>query len=350
VAAAAHDALTAVLATIPAPLPSSCVDDGLASVEASYARTIDGLPASVATRRGIAVGQQAAAAVLAAREDDGSDTVMVDPTWPEGTQPGEYRFTPGTPFAFAPHWGDVRTFALLSNHQFTPGPPYALGSPAYAADLNEVKRLGGDGVTTPSDRTPYQTQTALFWFESSPLAWNRVARTLAVQHHLGLWDSARLFGLLDAALADGYIASFHTKFDVYRFWRPVTAIRLAGTDGNAATVADPTWTPLQTTPPIPDYESAHSVEGAAASAVLQGFFGTGNLPFPMCSYTLDADESCTGAHTVWRTYDGPTQAADENGESRILVGIHFRHAVEAGLQHGTDIGRWTVDTLLLPRR
>jgi hypothetical protein len=273
---------------------------------------------------------------------------MVVPDWPQGTEPGEYRFTPGTPFAFVPSWGDVTPFALRSNHQFLPGPPYALDSPEYAADVAEVQRLGGDGVVTPSQRTPYQTQTAMFWLESSPLAWNRIGRTLAVSHGLDLWESARLLGLLDAALADGYIASFHTKYDVYRFWRPVTAIRLADTDGNPATHADPSWTPLVTTPPIPEYESAHAVEGAAAAAVFRGFFGTDRLPFSTCSYTLDPDSSCTGAHPVWRTYGTPDAASQENGESRILVGFHFRHAVEAGLQHGTDIGRWTVTTLLSP--
>jgi hypothetical protein len=158
-----------------------------------------------------------------------------------------------------------------------------------------------------------------------------------------------MFGLLDAGLADGYIASFHVKFDVYRYWRPVTAIRLAGTDGNPATTPDPTWTPLTTTPPIPDYDSAHAVEGAVAAAVFRGFFGTDRLPVSACSLTLpDPDQACTGTHPVVRTYSSPTQAADENGESRILVGFHFRHAVEAGLQHGRDIGRYAVRHLLLP--
>lgn len=346
VATAAHDTLVDVIGHLPTPL-ADCVDPGIASVEGDYAAAMAGVRSGAARDKGVAVGRAAAAAILAARAGDGSDTTMVDPTYPEGTAPGEYRFTPGTPFAFLPHWGDVTPFALRSAAQFLPEPPYALNSPQYARDLNEIKRLGGDGVTTPSDRTPRQTQTALFWLESSPLAWNRMGRELATTHHLDPWEAARMFGLLDAGLADGYIASFHVKFDVYRYWRPVTAIRLADTDGNAATSADPTWTPLVTTPPIPDYDSAHAVEGAIAASVFRGFFGTRELPVTACSLTLpDADQTCTGAHPVVRSYASPSRAAAENGVSRILVGFHFRHAVQAGLEHGRHIGRYTVSHLL----
>ena len=131
-------------------------------------------------------------------------------------------------------------------------------------DQQEVRRglqrgqaPGGDGVTTPSARTAEQTEIALFWVESSPLQWNRIARTVSADSGLDLWENARLFGLLNMALADGYIGSFDTKYD-YDYWRPVTAIRAADTDGNPDTSADPTWTPLMPTPAIPDYDSGHS--------------------------------------------------------------------------------------------
>ena len=122
---------------------------------------------------------QAAAAILALRSADGFDTPPIDPNYQEGTAPGEYRYTPGTPFAFAPHWGEVTPFVLHDGSQFRPGPPYSLTSHKYAADVNEVQRLGGDGVTTPSARTDEQTEIALFWVESSPLAWNRLTRSVA---------------------------------------------------------------------------------------------------------------------------------------------------------------------------
>lgn len=348
VAAAARDTLTAVIADLPPELGAACVADGQASVEASYAASLSGIPDGSAKTRGVRVGQSAAAALVSARAEDGSDTPMVVADYPQGTEPGQWRFTPGTGFAFVPGWGEVDTFALRANDQFRPGRPYPLTSSAYARDVNEVKLLGGDAVTTPSARTPQQTETALFWLESSPLAWNRIGRELAVQRHLNPWRSARLFGLLNAAMADGYVASFHTKFDVYRFWRPVTAIQLADTDGNPATVPDPTWTPLVTTPPIPDHESAHAVEGAAAAAVFRRFFGTNRLSFTACSLTLPGERSCTGADPVLRSYRSPSEAAAENGLSRILVGFHFRRAVDVGLRHGTAIGRWTSQRLLKP--
>ena len=145
-------------------------------------------------------------------------------------------------------------------------------SAAYARDYNEIKRLGGDGVTTPTSRTPKQTETALFWVESSPLSWNRLARSIALRGRLDVWEQARLFGLLNIALADGYISSFAQKY-AQEFWRPITAIRLGDTDGNKRTTADPGWTPLLTTPPVPDHDSAHAVEGGAAAMVLRGCSG-----------------------------------------------------------------------------
>ena len=172
-------------------------------------------------------------------------------------------------------------FVLEDSAQFRPGPPYSVTSRKYAADVNEVQALGGDGLTTPSVRTDEQTEIAYFWVESSPLAWNRIARTVARSQHVDLWEHARLFGLLNMALADGYIGSFDTKYD-YNFWRPVTAIREAATDGNPRTIADPTWTPLVTTPPIPDYDSAHSVEGGAAAVVLARVLGN-RVSFRACS-------------------------------------------------------------------
>lgn len=185
-------------------------------------------------------------------------------------------------------------------------------SQRYAADFNEVKRLGGDGVTTPSARTAEQTQIALFWVESSPLQWNRIARAASATRGLDSWENARLFGLLNLALADGYIGSFATKYH-YNYWRPVTAIWAADTDGNPNTSANPTWTPLRPTPPIPDYDSGHSVQGGAGAEVLKRFFGTDHIGFSTCSLTLPAGKTCSDASPVLRSYDSFSQAADENG-------------------------------------
>jgi hypothetical protein len=347
VAAAARDVLVALLSEIPAPFPPSCGAAGVASVEADYAAALGRIPEGRAKRRGIEVGKAAAAAILALRAGDGADTPLIVTDYPQGTNPGEYRFTPGTPFAFAPGWADVTPFVLRDSSQFRPGPPYAVTSGKYTADFNEVKRLGGDDVTTPSDRTSEQTQIALFWVESSPLQWNRIARTVSARKRLDLWEQARLFGLLNMALADGYVGSFDTKYH-YNYWRPVTAIQMADTDGNANTSADPTWTPLVTTPPIPDYDSAHSVEGGAAARVLQRFFGTDRIRFRTCSLTLPAGSTCNDSRPVLRRYTSFSQAAAENGLSRILVGFHFRKAVDEGIEHGRKIGNRAVKRFLRP--
>jgi hypothetical protein len=346
-AAAAHDVLVRTISQIPAPFPQACLDAGTAVVQTAYATALAAVPDSPAKTRGIALGQASAGAVLTLRAADGSDTPLIDAGYPQGTAPGEYRFTPGTPFAFAPGWGDVHPFALKDAGQYRPGPPPALTSRTYTNDFREVKRLGGDGITTPTERTAQQTETALFWWESSPLSWNRIARTIATSRHLDAWDSARLFGLLNMALADGYIGSFATKYHD-NFWRPVTAIQTAATDTNPDTDADLTWTPLRTTPPIPDYDSAHAVEGGAATAVLQGYFHTDRISFTACSRTLPAGSTCTDPTPLTRHYISLSQAAHENGVSRIYIGFHFRTAVEQGITHGQQIGTHAVDHYLQP--
>jgi hypothetical protein len=348
VATAAHHVLVPVLGQLPTPpLPQTCIDAGIASVEADYEAALDAIPNGRQKRRGIRVGAASAAAILALRADDGSDTLMVDTAYPEGDEPGEYRFTPGTPFAFAPGWGDVTPFVLSDSSQFRADPPYDVTSSAYTADHREVKRLGGDDITTPSQRTDEQTEIALFWVESSPLQWNRIARIVSSDQGLDEWENARLFGLLNMALADGYIGSFETKY-LYNFWRPVTAIQLAATDGNPDTAADPTWTPLVPTPPVPDHDSAHSVEGGAAAAVMRRFFGTDQISFETCSLTLPAGSTCTDASPVTRSFSSLSQAARENGLSRIYVGFHFRNAVNDGIEHGRRIGNFAVSRVLRP--
>jgi hypothetical protein len=345
VAAAARDVLVAVIGQLQES--SECVQRGLATVEADYAAALDEVPDNQPKARGIALGQAAARAILALRANDGSDTPLLDFGYPQGMLPGEYKFSPGIPFAFAPGWGQVTPFVLSNSAQFRADPPLPIGSSDYADDFNEVKSLGGDGVNTPSARTAQQTEIALFWVESSPLAWNRIARGIAARADLDLHENARLFGLLNMALADGYIGSWEGKYH-YNFWRPVTAIHEADTDGNPETSADPDWAPLHFTYPMPDHDSAHSVEGGAAAEVLKRFFGTDRIRFRNCSMTLPAGQTCTDARPRLRSFRSFTEAANENGLSRVLVGIHFRRAVEEGIEHGRNIGRRAVERFLRP--
>jgi hypothetical protein len=344
VATAARDVLVPVLGQIPAPFPPACIAAAIEGVEADYAAALDAIPDRPAKRKGVNVGARAAAAILALRAEDGSDTPLLDFEYPQGDEPGEYRFTPGTPFAFAPGWQDVTPFVLEDSSQFRADEPYDVTESAYTADFDEVKRLGGGGLT-PSERTPDQTEIALFWVESSPLQWNRIARIVATDEGLDLWESARLFGLLNMALADGYVGSFETKY-LYNFWRPVTAIRAGDDDGNPDTEGDPTWTPLVQTPPIPDHDSAHAVEGGAAAQVFQRVFGTDGTSFETCSLTLPAGSTCGDVSSVTRSFTSFSQAAEENALARILVGFHFRNAVEQGVEHGRSIGDRAVDLFM----
>ncbi|HEU4331108.1 MAG TPA: vanadium-dependent haloperoxidase [Lapillicoccus sp.] len=350
VVGAASAVLTAAIGQIPAPFTQDCRNAGVASVEYDLAQAMAGLPASPATTRGLDLGRSTAAAVLAARTGDGSDTPLIVSDFPQGSAPGAWRFTPDRPFAFAPKWGEVRPFALRSTGQFRSGTPLALTSQQYAWDLAEVRTYGSD--RTPSAqahvRSSWQTEVALFWWQSSPLAWNAIGRDLARLRGLDGHDTARLFALLNMALADGYVGSFAQKYDDL-FWRPVTAIRLADTDGNPDTTADPTWNPLQVTPPIPEHDSAHAVEGGAAAGVLRTVLGTDQVAFSACSVTLPQGK-CGELGEIRHQFTSLTQAATENSESRIWIGFHFRHAVEEGQAHGVKIGRWTAEHSLLAVR
>ena len=210
-----------------------------------------------------------------------------------------------------------------------------------------MKSLGGDGVTTPSARTADQTEIALFWWESSPLKWNRIARTVSADRGLDLWENARLFGLLNLALADGYVAMVDSK-NHYNYWRPVTAIQTGDTDGNPDTTGDPAWTPLRPTPPDQDYVSGHSIEGGAGAEVLKQFFGTDEISFRDCGVTLPAGSTCSDATPVFRSYTSFSQAAAENAHSRILIGFHFRKSVEEGIDYGRKIGQLAANLYLRP--
>jgi PAP2 superfamily len=349
VAAAARDVLVPLLGQLPR-LPfitQSCVDASVASVEAAYTAALAALPDTPAKAQGIAVGQAAAAAILALRAVDGPVGPFLNSSCPKDTPPGKYQCTPGAKFIAFEVWEKVTPFVLQDSAQFRPGPPYAVTDKAYTADFNEVKSLGGDGATTPSARTADQTEIALFWRESSPLKWSRIARAASVNAGLNLWQNARLFGLLNMALADGYIAMSATK-NHYSYWRPVTAIQGGETDGNPDTTGDRTWTPLRPTPANQDYASGHSIEGGAGAEVLRQFFGNDRISFQDCSVTLPAGSTCSDPSPVRRSYTSFSQAATENAYSRILIGFHFRKSVEEGTEYGRKIGERAATSHLQP--
>ena len=324
-AVAAHDVLAALYPTqkelLRATLDATLLDAGIGA----------------AVERGKAFGAAAAAAMLARRADDGS---AADEAYRPGTRPGDYQFTPGFDFLAAPHWRAVTPFTLRTPDQFRVGPPPALGSSRYAADFDEVKASGSKGAA--ARRSTEQTQYAAYWYEFSDIGWNRIARAVARDRPQDLWQRARTFALLNAVMADAYIAGWDAKMH-YDLWRPVTAIRQAADDGNPATVADAAWTPLLTTPPVQDYPSTHSALGSAAAVALAHAFGSDAVAFTMASPTALPDAPA-------RRFASFSAAAKENADSRVRAGLHFRFATTAGLQLGEQIGRQAVGTLLGPAR
>ena len=250
--------------------------------------------------------------------------------------PGDYTFTPPFdvpplgPFAFAPGWGAVTPFGIDLRSHGLPG-PLPLKSAAYAHDFAYVKAIGDINSTT---RTTEQSLIARFWYEDSPIGWNRIAGIVLEQESVNLWDTARILTLVNFAMADGFIAGFAVKYEA-RFWRPVTAIREAAFDGNRFTEPDETWSSYLTTPPVPDYPSTHTVLGAAAARVLIHFFGD-RVRYSTTSVTEPG---------VTRQFRGFTDAALENGWSRVYAGIHFVHAVADGYKQGIGIGNKTAHLL-----
>jgi hypothetical protein len=311
----------------------------------------DEVPDGPAVANGIALGNYVAGQMLAWRANDHSgDTVIYTPgsgpgVWQPTPRPGP---TPGTELpglpAATPQWPLVTPFALTSGDQFRPGPPPSLTSDAYTTAYREVKALGGDGSITPSTRTPEQTEIALFWagvgVSNAGIAiWDQIAQTVAVGQHLSLADSARLFAEVNVASSDAFVASFDAKY-TYNFWRPVTAIRAADTDGNPDTLPDSTWTPLITTPNHPSYGSNHAAQSRAAAEALAAFFGTDHVRFtatwPVAGRSVD------------RSFNKFTDAAKEAGMSRIYAGIHWSFDMAAGENLGRKVGQYVADHYFQP--
>ena len=288
-----------------------------------------------AKTRGIEIGKSAGNAIISDRAYDGS---VGNPlaSVPTSMAAGVYQAVPPFDFYFAPYWENVKLFGLQEKDQFRVATPPQLISEAYTKAFDEVKEIGR---LNSASRTADETFYAKFWYEFSEAGWNRVARVVATNKKLGLFETARLFALVDMAIADAYIAGWDSKLH-YNFWRPYTAIRKASTDGNNQTKEDQQWESLMPSPPIQDYPSTHSALGSAAAAVLANELGD-NTPFIMESPTAVP----AGAT---RSFSSFSDAARENADSRVRAGIHFRFACDAGLELGDNIGNWISKNSLRP--
>jgi hypothetical protein len=292
------------------------------------------------------IGQGVARQVLAARANDGSDN---NTPYVEGTAPGQWRQTGSGPPA-TPNWGLVRPFVLTSGSQFRPPPPGGftslsalLSSPLYAQQVNEVKSLGAVNSTT---RTADQTQIAFFWANDvagtykPPGQLLRHTAIVALERQLVAQDAAELFTLVTLAMADAAITAWDAKYRTdIDLWRPETAIRLAGTDNNPDTAADPTWQPLSVdrngnrfSPPFPAYTSGHATFAGAWAGIMKRYFGTD-------AYNLRLDSVDPNAG-VYRNYPSFSAAAAENARSRVYLGVHYQFDADYGLSSGDAVAAY----------
>ena len=308
----------------------------LGTVDAEYALELGQVPDAPAKQEGVRVGEMVARGLLAIRAGDGSN--VAPPPFVAGTNPGDYRPTPpNLPAPVFSTWGSVTPFVLESGDQFRPAPPPALTSPEYASAINEVQSLGSATSTT---RTADQTVIGKFWAPPIQNFWNQIGQTVASANNADLPTTARLFATLDLTIADATIGLYDAKY-TYQRWRPVTAIRLADTDGNPRTTADPNWLPLAgNTPADPSYPGAHSTISAAAADVLASFYGD-HQRFAITSPALPG---------VTRSFTSFGEAVREAGLSRIYAGVHTRLDHEAGLRLGHKVARFVVDSALQPVR
>lgn len=326
------------------------------------------------------VGRRAAAAILAKRANDGSDSInpRMGVEFMPSDNPGKWRMDPISeiPIALGATWGDVRPLVIRSGKQFRVEPPPAMNTRAYAAAFDEVKRLGGDGTVTPTERTDEQTAIGIFWAYDGtpslcapPRLYNQILLTIADQMQTDFLDLTRLLAIANVAMADASVAIWESKF-FYQIWRPVTGIREAdrGTgptgqgDGNRATIGDPAFSPLGApasnltgpdfTPPFPTYPSGHAGFGGALFEALRQFYGRDDIAFTFTSdefngMTRGADGEVRPEQP--RHFSSLSEAEEENGQSRIYLGIHWSFDKTEGIAQGRRVARYVARNAFQPR-
>ncbi|MBK8230169.1 MAG: phosphatase PAP2 family protein [Candidatus Eisenbacteria bacterium] len=333
-AQAAHDVLLALFPAMQAEYDAQLI--------ASLGQIADGPEKS----EGVAIGAAVAAQQLASRVGDGWDLVEV---YVPGTGVGDWR--PTWPDFLPPctsHWGAVTPFGLQSGDQFRPADPPTVNSPEYLQDYMEVKEYGR---LVSNVRNSDQYTIAWFWANDRdgtykpPGQLAHITDVVSRQFDLSLVENARLFALVNLAMGDAAIAAWDSKYDTaFDLWRPITGIRLGASDGNPDTPGESNWVPLNTgSPPFPAYVSGHATFGAAHAAVMSRYFGTDDV-----SFTCSTDDPKLEPGITTRSFTSFSQAALENGRSRVYLGVHWQVDADAGYAVGTQVGNWTFDHYLRP--
>jgi hypothetical protein len=296
-------------------------------IDAVFRATVAGIPESDAKSRGAALGEDVAVKIALLRADDGSDKPV---EYVPRSGPGFYVATSSNPM-IAPHWGRVTPWTMTGGDQFRPGPPPALDSEQWKHDLGETMSLGGKDS---AQRTAEQTVIATFHAPPEFPVWNAIARGVVAEKRPSLDASARIFAMLNVAMADALIAVYEAKY-TYGFWRPVTAIHA----GSAGIAADPNWEPLIPVPMHPEYPCAHCTVGGAARAVMEAAFGDA-VAFSVATAAIP---------TASRKYPSFAIFAEEEAYSRILGGIHYRNSLMTGAALGRKIGEQAIAGSMRPQ-
>jgi hypothetical protein len=367
IAQAAHDTLSALY-----PSQSS-------SFAAALAADLAKIGNPKAKAKGIDLGHRAAVAILTLRAMDGSDHAepRVGIEFITSNDPGKWRQDPISmiPLALGAYWNQVAPFVLTSAEQFRAPLPPALDSAAYASAFKEAKRLGGDGVTTATERTADQTEIGIFWAYDGtpslcapPRLYNQITVHIAEQMHTNFIELARLLALVNVAMADAGIAVWEAKY-FYQYWRPITGIRESdsGTgptglgDGNAMTLGDVKFTPLGApasnlsgpnfTPPFPAYPSGHAGFGGALFQALRRFYGTDTISFTFVSDEFNGvtkDKDGNVRPLLARSFSSLSEAEEENGQSRIYLGIHWKFDKTESIALGRLVGDYVFKNAFTP--
>jgi len=310
------------------------------TLAAKYAASIAALPDDRTTARGIAVGQAAAADIEALRADDGRNAPVSTPFGAGPLQPGLWVWAPppSPQIAQTPWMAVMHPFMLDSTSQFRAPAPPALTSALYTRDFNETKAYGS---ATSAVRTPAQTAIAYFWNANAINQLNQTLQNVATQHHMDLLDTVRLLAAGNMVPTDAGLACFDSKY-TYQFWRPITAIRNAGIDGNPGTTADPSWTPLLTTPNHPEYPSQHGCVTSALAQVLANTLHTSSINATIPGAQGGAT-TLTTAQTFATVHDLYVQLVN----ARVWIGFHYRNSVVAGENLGTAVATWELQRYFL---